>query len=516
MGVKFAGSRSIDERRRRRLAGENDFSSPPPAAITSEAGFWNLQRIKDESEEIPNSPLASLLPPSRFRIWAYCVALPIAGLLLILFSQNGYLISDQRLQSVFGHQQGDLWRFIRGIIFLGAAGLCWLVSWFRSASDRDFEGCYKSWYFSGWIFLVFGFIAGCDAHLVFAQIVGDYTQMQEQFFRTLIWVVPMAALLLEPMRCFTREMWHCRRSFLMMTLCCLASLIYLGMKFPSSGQSDIFTADNSHLIAIATSILAPTLLFSAILSQVYHVMYVSSDPAPRRLSWTWLALTWVNQKIYGGLNIIASYCFCAVKTVSGSTQSRLKDRIGQAKKNRAERKAERKIAKQKIAEEKALRKEKERAESRKTTEAEPISTPETTTTKNSEKTARKKNRQSQSARSKPFSQIAADQQNRKESAGSEEFAPEAETNRKKSKPRVRLKAQTASSSHESQQPEVQQKSNRPVSQAEKQQTAGDIQTETAEPERIDPSNLKGLSKKERRRIRKLHREQQRANRRKAG
>ncbi len=553
MGVKFAGSRSIDERRRRRLAGENEVSSPPATAAAPKSGFWNQKRTRDEAEQPPVTPLASLLPASRVRIWSLCAAVPLVGLLLVLFSQHHSLISDLRLRTIFDLQQGHLWRFVRGVLFLGAAGLCWLVSWFRSASDRDFEGCYKSWYFSGWIFLAFGLVAGADAHLVFAQIVGDYTQLQQPFLRTLFWAVPMAALLLEPMRCFTLEMWHCRRSCFMLALCSLSALVYLEMKVPSSEAPEFFSAQSSQFIAMVASVLAPSLLFSALLSQVYYVMHVSSDPVCRRQSWVWVGITWVNNKMLTGLKSVTNYCYRSIGNITRSTRSRLMNRSEHSTKSREERKAERKLARQKLAEEKALKKQTVQAEKKAIAEEKKrakeqarakkqeakVQQAEEAKEKELEKKAleaeRKLEKQTKrSSRSKrkqtPFKQVAADQHEKKETASSKQTENnQAETNQAESKqtaksqrtnkPRVRLKSQPVTTAQQTPQP-PQDKAKLSVRHRDEDNNESEKQAKTvaktAESDRIDPSNLKGLSKKERRRIRKLHREQQRANTRKAG
>ncbi len=534
MGVKFAGSRSIDERRRRRLAGENEISSPPGSTAMPKAGFWNQQRTREEAVQSPITPLASLIPASRLRIWLLCAAVPFVGLLLVLISQHRYLISDLRLRTIFDLQQGHLWRFVRGILFLGAAGLCWLVSWFRSASDRDFEGCYKSWYFSGWIFLAFGFVAGSDAHLVFAQIVGDYTQLHQPFLRTLFWAVPMAALLLEPMRCFTLEMWNCRRSCFMLALCSLSALVYLEMKVPSSEGPEIFTADSSQIIAMIASILSPSLLFSALLSQVYYVMHVSSDPVCRRQSWTWLAITWVNNKILAGMKFVGNYCYLSIINITSSARSRLMNRSEQSKKSRTERKTERKLARQKIADEKALKKQaaqeekkaiadkimlgKEEARAKKleakAQQAEAVKAKELEKkTLASERKLEKQSKRSKRSERKqtPFKQVAADQHEKKEPVSSEQ----AEKNQRANKPRVRLKSQPATTPQQTPQ-SVQDNAKLSVRHRQGDKSEAEAQAATMETDRIDPSNLKGLSKKERRRIRKLHREQQRTSTRKAG
>ena len=474
MGVKFAGSRSINERRRRRLAGENETSSPSASQLAPGAGFWKIRPIQLESEHAPSSPLQSLIPLSRLRIWSLCVALPLLTLLLVSFAQAGSLIPDPKIRSVISLQQVHLWRFICGSLFIGSAGLCWLISWFRSASDQDFEGCYKSWYFSGWVFLFFGFIAGCDAHLAFSQILGDSVQLQGEFLQTLLWVVPMSAFLIEPVRCFAREMWHCKRSYTMMAMCCLVSITFLEMKLPASGQTSFYTSQVSQFIIVATSMLAPALISSALLSQTHYVMYVSSDPVPQRKSWTLAAITWAKQKILVGLNLVGHYIFTICKSVSSYTRSR--------------------IVKQIV---KQIDKTEKKTDSATEPKAKPKQQPKPLT--------KQKPSNSPPVESTPFKQRAADQHKKKTVAKTAQAPTAPEPKQPASKPRIRLKPQPQTEHVEAQQTSVTD-----TNQPEEEMIAAVPRSISMEPENVDPSNLKGLSKKERRRIRKLHREQQRA------
>ena len=339
MGVKFAGSRSIDERRRRRLVGENGPALNESSQVAPSAGFWKIRPIQSDSEIAPVSPLQSLIPLSRLKICLLCGAVPLVGLLLVLLSQTESLIADQKIRTAIELPQSHLWRFLSGILFLASAGFCWLISWFRSASETDYEGCYKSWYFSGWIFLFFGIVAGCDAHVAFSQVLGDSVRIKGAFLQTLFWAVPMSAFLIEPMRCFAREMWQCRRSFLMMSLSCLASITFLEMKLPRLGSEPLLATNTSQVIILASSILVPSLILSALLSQVHYVMYVSSDPVARRKSWVFFAISWGKKKVFRGVKIAGVYCLAKTRTVFSFLQRRVASRVEKMKNNRAKKKA---------------------------------------------------------------------------------------------------------------------------------------------------------------------------------
>lgn len=285
MGVKFAGSRSVDDRRRRRLASDQETLTQSSTVKHPQAGYLKIRRYEPNATEPPRSPIGSLITPGHWPIWSVCLSLPVLLLVLSAIPAVVRLPADSAVQLILDAETGHAWRFLRGLILLGCAGLCWLISWFRSASVNDFEGCFKSWYWSGWIFLLLGLIAGTDTHVILGQLASQYVGFGQANFSALLWLVPLLSLLGEPFRCFTREMWHCRRSWIGLWACCVTGIFYLWARLEGGHTAGQVSANTQMQLAAICSLVAPAWLFSALLSQVHYVMYVSSDPVPKRSSW---------------------------------------------------------------------------------------------------------------------------------------------------------------------------------------------------------------------------------------
>ncbi len=285
MSVKFAGSRAVDDRRRRRLVSENENLPEAPQKASRSGGYWHIRRLDEESYDRPRSPIASLIPFNPVRIWLVCCLLPVLMLALVLICAACPLPAGHPLHVSFDLQSGHIWRFLTGLMLLACASACWLISWFRAASVNDFEGCFKSWYWSGWAFAIIGLAAGCELHSICSSMVASYARIEIPLLCAVLWLVPVAGIMVEPVRAFTREMWHCRRSWLMLLLCACSAVLYAYAEWMRFQPEYITFRDVIGTILSATALLTPTLMLSALVSQTHYVMYVSSDPVRKRQSW---------------------------------------------------------------------------------------------------------------------------------------------------------------------------------------------------------------------------------------
>lgn len=135
-----------------------------------------------------------------------------------------------------------------------------------------------------------GLLAGVDGHLVLSELIVKRVPFQISSlnyanFNTLVWAVPMLSLLSESMRCFVREMWHCRRSWIFLWGACLSTLVYFYAKIEGAHTHGLLTESSQLVLVSMTAVLSSGFLFCALFSQIHHVMYVSSDPVPKRQSW---------------------------------------------------------------------------------------------------------------------------------------------------------------------------------------------------------------------------------------
>ncbi len=551
MGVNFGGARDTDGRRRRRIATEGEQTLATPCKTYPQAGYLKITRFHPDSEEQARSPIVSLISEAPWKIWTYCLAIPF--LVVAIHLGNAQLVQSAAspLSVILDLEQGHIWRFLQGLTLLGCAALCWLISWFHSASVRDFDGCYKSWYWSGWIFLLLGLMAGVDGHLVFSQFVNQSVDLKIANLTTLIWVAPMLSLLLEPFRCFTREMWHCRRSWLCLWGACLSGLTYLLLKLDDVQIAPQLSPQLAGQLIATTASLTCALLFTSLLSQIHYVMYVSSDPVPRRQSWLIMAIMWSVRLLFTRTCNLLAFGQGVLKSGwQGARESgqKRKEQREQNRQRRAEQQAEKKRlqteqaaekAAQKMAQ-KAAQKERvaqEKAETRKRKIAEATSTPaekpkatrSTTTKRKSARTAVKAEEiaAAETQREPEQVQTAGDVVAAAKPVSAEKSVAEKPV---AEKPRVRVKTKAErnqrTSTAEDELSEIlgTPQHSTPVEGAELSQSVIPLSQPTAdsndedneddwengESDGLDPALLKGLSKKEKRRLRKMHRDQQRA------
>lgn len=538
MGVKFAGARNIDDRRRRRLVSEHEQQPGSTLSEASSAGYLKIHRFQPNSPEPPRSPIVSLIPDSRWRIWLYCLGIPalvLGGMLLELFVG---IAPESPLFGILDFETGQVWRFLRGLTLLGCAGLCWLISWFRSASVRDFEGCYKSWYWSGWILLILAIFSGTDGYLVFGEVIQQYTRISGENFGRLIWLVPMVSLMIEPFRCFTREMWHCRRSWLVLWGCCLSGVVFAWAGLHGPHTRGYVPQETLAITAAIASVTTPTLLFAALLSQVHYVMYVSSDPVPKRISWIVTGIARAAHSLVWGLWSVLGMLMLGVSRGCGGLRTACKTA---AESRRAKRQAKATTPKKTRRRKPTVSQEEETGEQTTPEETEANgesgspraksssrSTPSKSRTKRTAKTTTSKKaapatpKTAEETETVPVS--AAEQQ--EESTVS---ADKTTTNSRTEKPRIRLKSSTRSASvvpadttsaptAPTSNSQASANTAKPVVQANHQEPAKNNQdsdedwndADDSNQDGLDPNMLRGLSKKERRKLRKQFRDQQRA------
>jgi len=541
MGVKFAGSRALDDRRRRRLASEQDPEQISQSATARHPGFASIRRPNDQTSQKACSPIGSLIPAKSISIWLWSISLPLVLSLLIVGVHLLSLQDEGLLRSSLDFRVGATWRFLTSTLLGLSALACWLVSWFRSANVRDFDGCFKSWYWSGWVFSLFAVSAGCELHLIFSRYVADYAMIEIPVLRSSLWVVPATALLVEPVRAFVREMWHCRRSWIALHACNVSAVVYLAAVVVEQQFPLLLEPDVCLVFITLTSVLTPALMVSALLSQTHYVMYVSSDAVQKRKSTLVRIFTISGAYLFERLRFVTRMFGSGSKSTREDRNKRREERAKQ-REERAKQKAEEQERRRQERADK-LAAEKQRAEELK---AEKMKAKELQAEKERAKSAEKEQQQSQrqskrQARKarREAAKVASPapenntenverehaatadrstQQNQTAEKQADKRPSDANQSTPQNKPRIRVK--TGSSANPEPDAETSKnnaeqssQSKTPQKNQKSKQRATVPMSEADADDRLDPEALKGLSKKERRRLRKLHREEQR---RKAG
>jgi hypothetical protein len=280
----FAGSRSLDERRRRRLATESDtvafeaVADPSPPRRTSAA---KLKRIRRGPAHFPLRKVISI------RYWK------LAAVILCITLAGAGILTGGWAAATHGEQLGpgfvllfrlDAARLVRGFAAVGlllAGELALLIGWARSQSLQDFNGRYRGWVFCG----VLGFVAALGLETQLAAAWGATAAWlwptPFSYKASLLWLAPTALCGLLVLTYLVREMRDCRLSltfaWLAAVLGCAASATVLSRPLP-------LPMVHARLVECSIALLFVVCAFSSLLFHARHVVYVCVDPPAIRPS----------------------------------------------------------------------------------------------------------------------------------------------------------------------------------------------------------------------------------------
>lgn len=280
MSVQFAGSRSPDDRRRRRLAVAGDTSGPD-----SDSDGGGLGRLRERLGEIPAA--SPWLPREAWKrsvmAAVFWISLTVVGVMLVR-----PVAPHPQLAPAMDH----LALGTRPVLAVYAEILLWtfagqfaaLVGWYRSQSELDFRGRYRLWAWAALVLTVWGFCAGTGLHTAIATIAGPRLRWPIWRAETVVWLVPAALAGLSVWWMADRDMRRCRLG--------VNLLRAAGVLLVISGLAHLFRADFAAqswfpAAVLLTHYAGAGLLMTALWVQAWYVAYVSADPpeAAERVDW---------------------------------------------------------------------------------------------------------------------------------------------------------------------------------------------------------------------------------------
>lgn len=344
--AQFAGSRHLDERRRRRLAGELDDSTP-----TGEAAEKKARKPKPESEE--DQPLPSRgpnrgrrLPLRRIvspRLWkhgltAVAVFAAAGGVLAAGWKSEGVAARLGPSAGAFvAFAGGKLVSAFAGALLLASAALAQLIWFIRSRSRQDFAGRYRIW---GWGAVVGYFAAATvltDLHLVWSRTLTFVLNVELPHAETWLWLAPLLGCTTVMLRDLLVDMRRCRssRALLWAAILCWTSGLVQNLGY------GLDWADRTNEAAVgAAALFGHCFLFASLLLHARFVLFVTSEPPATRESW-WTRL---NRRVAGRLQ-------AALRRRRDRSAERSQQRRKLAEERKASRRAARLEAKQQRREE---------------------------------------------------------------------------------------------------------------------------------------------------------------------
>ncbi len=285
MAIGFAGSRSLDGRRRRRLVSESDDGihelDLPDEPQTLEAA------VDDECPEPqPRTevlfPVRQLVSPKIWKHWAVGFLGVVVVACLIGGAYQSALLADSMspgLLHLFALPSLRAATFFSSTLLLLAGLLSLLIWWARSRSRHDFSGSYRIWAWAAGVWTLLAAAVAVDAPQAVEQTVGWYFKSDVGYLANLCWLVPGAAIGASLVAVLNRELRGCRSSLAMMWL---AMLTYLTAAALRLGLPLAETQIGNDLACAGATMTGHLALFLCILHHARHVVHVSLDPPSSR------------------------------------------------------------------------------------------------------------------------------------------------------------------------------------------------------------------------------------------
>jgi hypothetical protein len=284
MAAQFAGSRSLDERRRRRLATESEDVAPEVVAAPLPRRLPATKapvKVRGPS----HFPLRKVISARR---WKHA-GLAFLGLLLAGGILAGGWAAETHAEKLgpgfvrlFDLSAGRLVRwYVSWALVLGSQ-LAALIWWLRSQSLQDFNGRYRGWACCAALGLIAAFAIQTDAFQAWSATIAWLWGADLRNKYLLSWIVPVIFCGIPTWRFLHQEMRDCRVS---LTLLWLTVLLSAGLAAFVVFRPSAAPTLSVRLVHCGVAMLAAQCLTLSLLFQARHAIYISIEPPADRPAW---------------------------------------------------------------------------------------------------------------------------------------------------------------------------------------------------------------------------------------
>jgi len=294
MEARFAGSQRVGDRRRRRLAaGADDNADDPnvdnpvrmdglsaPAGSIRAVDSAHTDALLKESSTTLQLPLANVIPAEGWKYvvggllgLAFSAAIVIAG----CFALELQTWAGPAISGLFELPNGRVARSFSSLLLLLCAQLALLIWWARSRSLEDFEGRYWLWVRAACAWLAFSGCVSIEAHNVALDTLLSIRPGLSWAWANLGWMAPAATLGALLAGALVREMRGCRgsRALLLVACVCHLSAAALHLELES-----VFSSLLRAILVAVGILVGHVALFVSMWLHARHVVHCTADPAP--------------------------------------------------------------------------------------------------------------------------------------------------------------------------------------------------------------------------------------------
>lgn len=282
MSARFAGARSLGDRRRRRLAQDADRHVAEPTARKSPTKSAAPRNPASEpSEPAPVQqilqPRDSLIPFTPWKVWAIAiVGLSMWGLMLWVGQSSAVLPAFHEIVKL---ENGPFARFFSTLCLLATMQLSAIILWHRIRSKKDFSGRYRVWFLSTAFWALNCFCMTTGTHLVWSRSLLQRWPVDMWHAETFYWLVPNAVAYLAVHRLLQLEMHLSRASRLVWDAAWWAgAMAAMLLIVPAAVISNAWYVP----LFVGSSTLWQLLSAIALLAHARFVIHITNEAAPRK------------------------------------------------------------------------------------------------------------------------------------------------------------------------------------------------------------------------------------------
>lgn len=271
-------ARSLDDRRRRRLAKEAD---------TAGQRAPRKRRKGDEAEGERGSrlPLRKIISKHRWKILALGLLMlaPIAGLGIAAFRIDYVeLKAGPAVARLLDPVENRLGRAWGSFVLITSSAMSVLIYWVRSRSPADFGGRFGIWLWAAAACFLFSAAVATEAHLTLADTVlyfrlVHFPQLGAENTHTLCWFAPAALFGALLVRSLHLDMRRCWSSVLTLWFAVIA---WVGSAFLRSQTKWSIDIPYRELAASGAALVGHVSLLISLLLHARFVLYENAAPPP--------------------------------------------------------------------------------------------------------------------------------------------------------------------------------------------------------------------------------------------
>jgi hypothetical protein len=282
MSIQFAGSRSTGDRRRRRLVTNGDESRVDASQLDGDGA-------EIESQLVASEAAAPWVPVTEMRIWIYTalIGLLAGGLAFVLirpvpFRPELVPLADHLLAG----PRPLLVIFAQTLFLALSAQLGMLIGWYRARCRLDFGGRYLVWPWAVGLFAVAAFCVATDAHTAFGALA-ERSEWLPWRVGTVVWLLPCCIAALPITLLLDRDMRNSRSSLFVLRT---AVTLWLAGAWLELYQPELQAQAWYTLARLLIPVFASTTLFVGLWHHARVVAYVCPDPPEleQRSAWSLL------------------------------------------------------------------------------------------------------------------------------------------------------------------------------------------------------------------------------------